>query len=221
MEVSQGGRLQLKKMPENITDYVSIILSYIFHPILLIIWTTLYLLYGNPLIFIGFNPEGKMLVLLRVIGTAVFLPFMTVILLKGLGFINSIRLETQRERIIPYVACITFFFWSYYVSKKLDDPFEMRAFFLALFLTASISLIINNYVKISMHAIGFGGSNALLVLMLFSDRLNDGFILMLSFFLAGLVSAARIRRLHHHPYEIYLGYFTGVSIQLFSWWFLL
>ncbi len=64
-----------------------------------------------------------MLVLLRVIGTSVFLPFMTVVLLKGLGFIDSIRLETQKERIIPYVACITFFFWSYYVSKKLEDPF--------------------------------------------------------------------------------------------------
>jgi hypothetical protein len=221
MEVSQGGRLHIKNAPYNITDYVSILLSYIFHPICLILWTTLYLLYLNPLIFIGADSEEKMLVLLRVIGTSVFLPFMTVILLKGLGFINSIRLENQKERIIPYVACITFFFWSYYVSKKLGDPFEMRAFFLALFLTASLSLIINNYIKISMHAIAFGGVNALFVLMLFNERLNDGFILILSFLFAGLVCAARIRRLHHHPLEIYLGYFTGVMIQLFSWWFLL
>ena len=221
MEVTQTGKLHLKQSPKNITDYAAILLSYIFHPIILIIWITSYLLYLHPLIFVGFDPEEKLLVLLRVIGTSVFLPFMTVILLKGLGFISSIRLETQKERIIPYVACITFFFWSYYVSKKLEDPFELRAFFLSLFLTASLSLIINNYVKISMHAIGFGGVNALLVLMLFAGRLNDGFVLGLSFLLGGLVSAARIKRLHHHPFEIYLGYIVGAIVQLFSWWFLL
>jgi hypothetical protein len=221
MKVTQGGRLHLNQSPKTAIDYAAILLSYIFHPILLIVWTTLYLLYLNPMIFIGVGAEAKMLVLLRVIGTSVFLPFMTVVLLKGLGFIDSIRLETQKERIIPYVACITFFFWSYYVAKKLEDPFDLRAFFLSLFLTASVSLLINNYIKISMHAIGFGGVNALMVLMLFAGRLNDGFILCLSFLLAGLVGAARIKRLHHHPFEIYLGYFTGISVQMFSWWFLL
>jgi hypothetical protein len=221
MEVSQGERLHMKQAPRKTVDYAAILLSYIFHPIVLIIWMSAYLLYSNPLIFVGASSDEKMLVLLRVIGTSVFLPFMTVVLLKGLGFIDSIRLETQKERIIPYVACITFFFWSYYVSKKLEDPFEMRAFFLALFLTSSVSLILNNYVKISMHAIGLGGVNALLVLMLFSAKLSDGFILALSFLIAGLVSVARIKRLHHHPFEVYLGYFTGVIIQLFSWWFLL
>lgn len=221
MEVSQRGRLHVKEAPKNITDYAAILISYIFHPIFLILWTTLYLLYSNPFVFIGSDDEEKMLILLRVVGTSVFLPLLTVVLLKGLGFIDSIRLESQKERIIPYVACITFFFWSYYVSKKLDDPFEVRAFFLALFLTASLSLVINNYIKISMHAIGFGGVNALLVLMLFAGRLNDGFVLSLSFLLAGLVCGARIKRLHHHPVEIYIGYFTGAAIQVFSWWFLL
>lgn len=72
-----------------------------------------------------------------------------------------------------------------------------------------------------MHAIGFGGINALLICMLFTGRLNDGFILAISFLIAGLVSVARIKRLHHHPFEIYLGYFTGAIVQGFSWWFLL
>lgn len=72
-----------------------------------------------------------------------------------------------------------------------------------------------------MHAIGFGGVNALFVLILFSGKLSDGFILSFSFLIAGLVCVARIKRLHHHPFEIYLGYFTGAIIQAFSWWFLI
>jgi hypothetical protein len=179
-----------------------------------------YLLYINPIVFVGYNAEDKMLVFLRVFGTSVFMPLITVVLLKALGFINSIRLETQKERIIPFVACITFFFWSYYVSKKLADPFELRAFLLSLFLTASVSLLLNNYFKISMHALGFGGLNALLVLMLFNNRMNEGLIIMLSFLLAGFVSMARMNQKSHHPFEIYSGYFTGGIIQVFSWWFL-
>ena len=220
MEVSRQGRLHISKSPKSFTDYFSIILSYVFHPIFLIGWISAYLIYINPIVFVGLNADQKGLVFLRILGTSIFMPLVTVVLLKALGFVSSIHLETQKERIIPYVACITFFFWSYYVSKKLGDPFELRAFLLALFLTPSVALIINNYLKISMHALGFGGANALLVMMLFSGKMNDGFIINLSFLLAGLVSVARLRGEHHKPFEIYLGYFTGAVIQLFSWWFL-
>lgn len=220
MEVSKNGRLHIAESSRNYLDYLTIFLSYLFHPIFLIGWTGLYLLYLNSVVFIGYNYDAKLLVLLRIFGTSVIMPLITIILLKALGFIDSIHLKTQKERIIPYVACITFFFWSYYVSKKLDDPFELRVFFLALFLTASVSLLINNYFKISMHALGFGGTHALLVLMLFNNRMNEGFILIIFFLLGGLVSMARLHQKQHQPFEIYAGYITGATIQIFSWWFL-
>lgn len=220
MEITQTGRLKMGTKNYTFIDYIFLLLSVIFHPIFLILWTAAYLLYIHPLIFIGLNENAKLLVLLRITGTSVFMPMMTVFLLKGLGFISSIRLPEQKDRIVPYVACITFFFWSYYVSKKLDDPYELRVFLLSLFLTASASLLINNYIKISMHATGFGGVNALLVLMLMNGRMNDGFMLSVSFLLAGLVCVGRIHQKHHHPAEIYTGYFCGAIILYFSWWFL-
>jgi hypothetical protein len=220
MEVSNNGRLHISASPQNGLDYLTIFLSYLFHPIFLIGWTCLYLLYINPIVFIGSNHNAKLLVILRILGTSIIMPFITVVLLKALGFIDTIHLKTQKERIIPYVACITFFFWSYYVSKKLDDPFELRTFLLALFLTASASLLINNYFKISMHALGFGGTHALLILMLFNNRMNEGFILILFLLLGGLVSMARLHQKQHQPFEIYAGYITGAVIQVFSWWFL-
>jgi hypothetical protein len=220
MEINQSGRLKMVAKNHTYADYFFWTLSYIFHPVFLILWTTAYLLYMHPMVFIGFGEKAKMLVLLRIAGTSVFLPMMTVFLLKGLGFISSIKLPEQKDRIVPYVACITFFFWSYYVSKKLDDPYELRVFLLALFLTASASLIINNYIKISMHATGLGGVNALFVMLLMSGRLHDGFMMTASFLLAGLVCAGRIRQKNHHPAEIYTGYFTGAIILLFAWWFL-
>jgi hypothetical protein len=220
MEVSKTGRLHIAASPQSFQNYLAAFFSFLFHPILLIGWTSSYLLYCNPLVFVGLNDDDKLLVLLRILGTSIIMPLLTVILLKALGFIDSIGLKTQKERIIPYVACITFFFWSYYVAKKLDDPFELRAFLLALFLTASVSLLLNNYFKISMHALGFGGVHSLLILMLFNNRMNDGFILILFLLLGGIVTMARIYQKQHRPFEIYAGYITGAIIQIFSWWFL-
>ena len=220
MEVSKNGRLHIAESPQNLQDYLATFFSYLFHPILLIGWTACYLLYYNPVVFVGLNDDDKLLVLLRIFGTSMIMPLITVILLKALGFIDTIGLKTQKERIIPYVACITFFFWSYYVSKKLDDPFELRAFLLALFLTASVSLLLNNYFKISMHALGFGGVHALLIMMLFNQRLSDGFILIIFLLLGGIVTMARLYQKQHRPFEIYAGYITGAIIQIFSWWFL-
>ena len=88
----------------------ALIFSYLFHPLFIIGWVILYLLYINNLVFLGVDPEDRIVYFLRVFGTSIFLPIVTVLLLKGLGFIQSIQLHTQKDRIIPYVACITFFF---------------------------------------------------------------------------------------------------------------
>jgi nitrate reductase NapE component len=219
MEVTNNGTLHSSDK-KSVADILLTVISWVMHPVLVIVWVAGYLLFLHPHVFLGLDASQKNLVLLRVIATSVFLPLMTVLLLKGLGFIDSIRLATQRERIIPYVASITFFFWSYYVSKKLGDPFELRAFLLALFLTASVALLLNNYFKISMHGLGLGGANALLICMLFAGNMQDGFVMAVAFLLTGLTATARIKSNSHHPFEVYAGFITSFVIQVFSWWFL-
>ena len=44
-------------------------------------------------------------------------PLVTVLLAKGLGFIDSVYLKTQRDRIIPYIACEIYYFWIAYVLR--------------------------------------------------------------------------------------------------------
>jgi hypothetical protein len=192
--------------------------SYLFHPLLVIVWVTVYLLYVHPTIFLGENSFERTKILLRMLSTGFILPFITVLLLKGLGFVQSIQLHTQRERIIPYVACITFFFWNYYVSKKLEDPPEMRSFLLAVFLLACAALMINNYTKVSMHTMAAGCVFSFFVLLLYNNRLETAPELMIVTLLAGIVCTSRLIAGTHKPFEIMLGFITGFIIQLFSWW---
>ncbi len=195
----------------------AVFFSYLFHPILLIVWISLYLIYYNSFIFTGTEAFDKLKIFLSIFSTNIFIPLVTVLLLKGLGFIQSIQLRTQKERIIPYVACITFFFWSYYVSRQLQYPFELRAFLLSLFIAASASLLLNNYMKVSMHAVGAGGLTALFIMLLFANKIDDSASLLLSFFIAGIICTSRFIASDHKAKEIYTGFAAGFVIQMISW----
>jgi hypothetical protein len=195
----------------------AIIFSYLFHPLFIIGWVVLYLLYRNNFVFLGVDPETRFIYFLRVFGTSIFLPIVTVLLLKGLGFIQSIQLPTQKDRIIPYVACITFFFWTYYVSKQLGDPTELQAFLLSAFVASCASLIINNYMKVSMHAMGVGGMLAFFVLLLFANKLDDVSSLLIAVLITGITCSSRLIVSDHKSFEIYTGLISGIIIQLVAW----
>jgi hypothetical protein len=218
LEVTEQGELKDALKMHPVVHGLGVLFSWLFHPLLLIVWTSWYLIYVNDLVFLGLDDYDRLKVFLRVLSTAVFLPMITVLLLKGLGFIQSIQLRTQRERIIPLVACITFFFWSYYVSKKLEDPAELRAFLLTLFISASAALIINNYFKISLHAMGAGSLLCLAILLLFGGRIEAALPLAAAIFIAGITCSSRFVAGDHHPFEIAFGFVMGVLIQLVCWW---
>lgn len=218
MTVNENGGMRVNSNPHSpVVKGLATFFSYLFHPLFMIAWVCLYLLYRNSLVFTGETSFEKMIVFLRVFSTSIFLPLVTVLLLKGLGFIKSIQLRTQKDRIIPYVASITFFFWSFYVSKQLVDPLEMRAFLLSLFITSSVSLLINNYMKVSMHAIAAGALVSFFTLLLFSNRLDDMLSLLLAFLIAGITCSSRFIVSDHKPAEIYVGFFTGAFLQVIAW----
>jgi hypothetical protein len=217
-EMSSNGIPQNTKHSSAILHAAGSFFSWLFHPLLLIMWVTGYLVYVNDLIFLGMDSFERMKVFLRIISTSVVLPLITVLLLKGLGFIQSIQLRTQKERIIPYVACITFFFWSYYVSKKLEDPVELRAFLLTLFISASAALVMNSYFKVSMHAMGAGSLFLFFVLLLFNGRIEESIPLIAAVFVSGIICTSRFLVSDHHPFEIAFGFVSGLLIQLVCWW---
>ena len=88
----EGDLLEKNEDRSPVLHALATVLSYIFHPLFVIAWVVLYLLYRNNMVFIGVAPEQKLIVFLRVFSTSIFLPLVTVLLLKGLGFIQSIQL---------------------------------------------------------------------------------------------------------------------------------
>jgi hypothetical protein len=218
MEITNEGTLKEegKKYPWAVR-MMATLLGYLLHPVLIVAWVSLYLLFVNTDIFLGLDKAAKFIVFLRIFSTSVFLPLVTVLLLKALGFVSSIRLETQKERIIPLVACITFFFWSFYVSRQLNDPAPLRTFLLALFLSSSAALMLNVYQKISLHMISAGVAASFFALLLFNQQINEPVSISVAFLMAGLSGSSRLITMSHKNHEIWFGFLTGIIIQLIAW----
>lgn len=195
------------------------LLSYVFHPLFIPVYVSAYLIYVYPYSFAALQPEQKGLRFISLFIITCFFPAVTVFLLWRLKFAESIMLRTQKERIIPYVACIIYYWWAFYVSRTLPgSPGILTYFLLGLFLSVSVALMANNYFKISMHGLGVGGAVAYFILLSSVSTEHIGQALALVTVLGGMVCTARLIISDHHPMEVYSGVFVGAICQLVGFW---
>lgn len=164
--------------------------------------------------------EKRRLLLIVVVNTILF-PVISVLLLKGLGFIRSVFLKTQKERIIPYVAVNIFYFWLFLVLKnQADIPPVTTAFVLGTFIASSAGLIFNSFFKISMHALGMGAFCGILLCILFSGSPYASVLPLMAVILAtGIVCTSRLILSDHSMSDIYSGLLIGILCQVAAWVF--
>lgn len=185
-------------------------LSFVFHPVFIPVFFILFLLYVHPIHFLGYTDQQKKIVLLQAIALFTFFPLVTVALLKALGFISSIQLKEQKDRIIPLVASGIWYFWIWYVWKNLPgQPSVTIHYALGVWLSSVAALMLNTKFKISLHAIALGTTLGMLLWMVFHERLFFGVWLSVALLITGLVSSARLLVGEHRPAEVYWGLLTG------------
>lgn len=213
--VNNEGSLTQEKEQPAVIRFFAHFFSYLFHPLFIPLYVTWFLVFVHTNYFVGYGPGQKLFMLARIALNMVFFPLVTVLLLKGLGFINSIFLRTQKDRIIPYIASGIFFFWAYLVFRNQPEvPSIMTVFTFAVFLSSSAALIANIYFKISMHAIGMGGVVGLFVVIMRQDNFLMTVPLTIAFLLTGIVCTSRLIVSDHSTKEIYAGLVLGIVCQL-------
>jgi hypothetical protein len=190
------------------------IVSFIFHPLFIPSFITAFILYADPYAFAGMNDKAKVFKLVSVIFSTAFLPLFSVALMKQLGFIKSIFLRSQKDRIIPYIVSMIFYFWAWYVSKNLHDSPLLTAMLLAVFLSCIAGMMANIYYKISMHGIAVGALFILFVWMASNGTVAFGSWLAIATLITGLVCTARFIVSDHSGFEVYSGLMAGALCQL-------
>ena len=201
------------------------IISYIFHPVFLPLYIVLFMVNVHPYLFAGLEVRDKTRIIMMAALMFTFFPVVTVLLLKALGFIKSVYLHSQKDRIIPLIACGVWYFWITYIwwnSNKMSDslfiPKEAVQLALATFLASWLGLMFNIKMKISLHAISAGVMVMLFLLMAFSQQLYFGFWLSIVLFITGLVCTARFIVSNHTAQEVYGGLVVGAASMLVANW---
>lgn len=201
---------------------LAFVFSVVFHPIIIPVLAVAYLAFIHQGYFIGIPQKDKVMILVRVGVNTLFFPLITVLLLKGLGFIKSIFLKDSRDRIIPYVAANIFYFWMFLVFVNQPEvPKITTSFILGIFIASSLALILNSFFKISMHALGMGALTGLLILIVFSGFPSGTFLpLMIVLFLSGIVCSSRLVLSDHTLFDINVGFVIGVLCQVIAGYFI-
>lgn len=195
------------------------VISYITHPLFIPTLVTFLILQSIPEYMVAFKPLSRKfafdILYFRVVMITLFFPLLTMLLAKQLGFLPSIYMKTQRERIIPYVAIIIYYFWAFYTFlQEGRAPRFYSAFFLGSFLAISISFITNSFMKTSLHTLGWGGVIGFLLSLMWGMHMNVSLPLVITFCVTGIVATARMILSAHTPGEIYTGLFIGIVTQL-------
>lgn len=189
--------------------------SYLFHPVFVPLYVSLFLLYAHPTAFAGFSDAEKKQTILIIILNLLFFPLISVLLLKAVGFIDSVFLRTQKDRIIPYIAAGIFYFWTYTVFRQQPQyPLLLTSFVLGIFIASSAALIANIYFKISMHAIAMGGWLGFFLIISHTQTMLMTWPIAAVLLLTGLVSSARLLTGSHKPEEVYAGILVGIVTQV-------
>ena len=194
------------------------VISYVFHPLFIPVYMGLFFVYVLRL-FPGRDAWQQTVLILQFFVSYTLLPLATVLIAKALGFIQTVFLKTQKDRIIPYMATMIYYFWMWYVSKNLSFPQETVMFSLAIFIATCFGVFFNTYLKVSMHGLSVGVVITLLIILSLNSSANFGPYLSVALFIAGLVCTARLINNDHRPVEVYTGLFLGAVSQLIAWAF--
>ncbi len=187
------------------------IISYIFHPLFIPVYLSWLAVESQSFLFGVFSEWEKTIFIARFAVMYIMFPLVSVLLMKALGFVSSIHLNTQKDRIIPYVVCMIYYWWMWYVLHNQPEyPKQFVILSFAIFLASIGGLMANINIKISMHAIGAGLMAAFVMLLGFSQDINFGVYISISILLAGIICTARFIDSDHTAKEIYVGLLVGI-----------
>lgn len=211
-----NGRAELFQSPASLR-VVAKIISWVFHPVFIPVYVLVFLMQTQTHLFAGLSPLKRTFTVIQFAVMYAFFPVVTALLLKALGFIDSVFMRTQKDRIIPYVICMIYYFWVWYVIKNQTVyPDELIKFSLAIFISSVLGLMSNAYMKVSMHALAMGVMLAFAALLTWSGSPGSGIYISSAIFLTGLVCTARLIVSDHSNKEIYTGLFLGIASLLIA-----
>lgn len=193
-------------------------ISFIFHPLFMPFFGVVFYFYKSP----KFMPKEIIYAkLISVFILTVALPILLYFLLKTIGKVKSIHLETTKERILPLTLnCIVVLLVIQRILSS-NQVIELYFFFLGI-LISTLSCLIMTIMrfKVSIHMIAVSGVFMFFIALSIHFSININETLALMVILIGAVATSRLHLNAHTYIELIMGFFIGLIPQLLlvSYW---
>ncbi|GAA4469719.1 hypothetical protein GCM10023093_29650 [Nemorincola caseinilytica] len=194
---------------------VANLISVIFHPVFMPLAMALVIYKLAPAGFAGMQPKQVVLLFASIGISTLFFPLFAIGLMKPLGFIGSFRMPAARDRIIPLLATMIFYFWISHVFNNLPAmPLALRVLLRGNFWGIILVFLANIFTKVSMHTAAAGGMIGILIVLLMTSPANMILPLFVGLIVAGIIGSARLALGAHQRGDVWLGYIIGIIAQL-------
>jgi len=218
----------LKTFYKGISNFLSIL----FHPLIIVLYVLFLFIIINPYLFPYRQGREFGAILLVVLFTAVIIPGIAILLMYGIGLINSFALRERSERIGPLMITTVAYLWLFLNIRTHNAiPGLFSAFILGALISLIIAFFINNFQKISLHAVGMGGFLIAIINILITNgraytsiQISDSYTLtihaivfiMSIIIVSGAVLSSRLYLKAHTLQDVMGGVMVGVVGQFLA-----
>ena len=195
--------------------------SVVFHPLFLPVYGLVIIIQANPAIFQFIDRDPRLMIAIVVVNT-IILPLVTILIMKGLGFVKSIQLKDRSERIAPFIAGLFYLIWTVVVFyRQGDTPFMVMVLLMGA-LVALIMVFMGTILmmKVSVHAAAMGVSIGYLIAMAPLSEKNIIPFVIAAILIGGMVGTSRLILKAHTEDEVYMGFLLGLASQLGAIYFM-
>jgi len=193
----------------------ALIWSYLFHPLFATLAGTVMLLeISSHFEFLPAFRYGSLYLFFLI--TMVLLPLVNLLILKSFGYIGDLFLKERKERFIPFLMMLFYYFLNHYLIQRAGIfPDILADYIYGIVLATVICLILNFKIKASVHMVGISGLAGMLMGLMSSH--DFPLLLLFSFLilLSGITASCRLILKAHSPFELVLGFCVGF-LSLYS-----
>ncbi|WP_374174666.1 hypothetical protein [Flavobacterium tructae] len=188
------------------------IFSYIFHPIFISMYATLfYLFFKHDL----FSTQEKYYVLLQILIITILVPILFYLLLRSTGRVNSIMIHETSQRKIPLILQCFLYILLVKRSIVISRYPELHFFFLGALFSTILTLICSLFkIKASLHMMALSGFTIFVIGLNTHLQLQNPYWSAFLILMTGIVASSRLEMEAHSPNELVIGTFIGILPQL-------
>ncbi|MEL6123679.1 MAG: hypothetical protein AAFR14_08140, partial [Bacteroidota bacterium] len=176
------------------------------------------------------DPRQLQLIFIMAFFILVLFPLLSTLLFSALDLVPSIHLPKREHRIGPLIATTLFYIWFFVnVKGNVSLPDTLVYVSLGSAISVGLAFFMNNFSKISLHAVGAGSLLMGMIVLVFHQelshfefvisavevyRVSSIFALFLAIILSGLIGTSRLVTGAHRPNDVGGGFVVGIISQL-------